>query len=133
VGSLPHGIHAESSPPPGDRPLAAVAARQWGVISRSQLEALGLGRGAIAWRVREGRLHRLHAGVYAVGHKRVGREGRYLAAVLACGPGAALSHRAAAAWWGLLASDATRVDVSASRGRHGGPGIRLHRPRSLDA
>ena len=132
MGSIPHPRDAESSPPP-DRRLAELAARQWGVVSIDQLAALGIGRGAVTKRVRAGRLHRLHAGVYAVGHKRLGREGRYLAAVLACGPGAAMSHRSAAAWWGLLASSATSVDVSAARGRHGGRGIRLHRPRSLDA
>jgi predicted transcriptional regulator of viral defense system len=49
-----------------------------------------------------GRLRRLHRGVYAVGHRVLGREGRRLAAVLACGEGAVLSHRSAAAHWGLL-------------------------------
>ncbi len=56
-----------------------------------------------------------------------------MAAVLACGPGAVLSHRSAAAHWGLLRTDQTRIDVTAPRGRHGAPGIRLHRTRSLDA
>jgi very-short-patch-repair endonuclease len=56
-----------------------------------------------------------------------------LAAVLACGPGAVLSHMSAASHWGLLHTDQTRVDVTALRGRHGAPGIRLHRSRSLDA
>jgi hypothetical protein len=56
-----------------------------------------------------------------------------LAAVLACGPGAVLSHRTAAAHWGLLRTDQTRIDVTTLRGRHGAPGIRLHRSRSLDA
>jgi hypothetical protein len=62
----------------------------------------------------------------------LGREGRRLAAVLACGPGAVLSHRSAASQWGLLRTDQTRIDVTAARGRHGAPGIRLHRSRSLD-
>jgi hypothetical protein len=56
-----------------------------------------------------------------------------LAAVLACGPGAVLSHRTAAAHWDLLKTDQTRIDVTAPRGRHGASGIRLHRSRSLDA
>ena len=56
-----------------------------------------------------------------------------MAAVLACGPGAVLSHRTAAAHWDLLRTDQTRIDVTAPRGRHGAPGIRLHRTRSLDA
>ena len=71
--------------------------------------------------------------MYALGHTVLGVEGRRLAAVLACGPGAALSHRSAASHWGLLRTDQTRVDVTAPRGRHGAPGIRLHRSRSLDA
>jgi uncharacterized protein DUF559 len=60
-------------------------------------------------------------------------EGRRLAAVLACGPRAVLSHRGAAAHWGLLATDQPRIDVTAPRSRDGAPGIRLHRSRSLDA
>ncbi len=60
-------------------------------------------------------------------------EGHRLAAVLACGAGAALSHRSAAAQWGLLGTDQTRIDVTTPRSRHGVPGIRLHRTRSLDA
>ena len=79
------------------------------------------------------RLHRVHQGVYAVGHRSLRAEGRRLAAVLACGPNAVLSHRTAAAHWGLLHTDQTRIDVTAPRGRHGAPGIRLHRTRSLDA
>ncbi len=75
----------------------------------------------------------LHRGVYAVGHRRLRPEGHRLAAVLACGPGAVLSHTSAAAHWGLLNSDQQRIDVTAHRGRRGAPGIRLHRTRSLDA
>ena len=123
----------ESESPPPDRALAAVAGRQWGVVSVRQLRALGVGRSATTRRVQSGHLHRLYPGVYAVGHATLGREGRRLAAVLACGPGAVLSHRTAAAHWGLLHTDQTRIDVTAPRGRHGAPGIRLHRTRSLDA
>ena len=75
----------------------------------------------------------MHQGVYALGHTALRAEGHRLAAVLACGPGAVLSHRTAAAHWGLLTTDQTRIDVTAPRGRHGAPGIRLHRTRSLDA
>jgi hypothetical protein len=78
-------------------------------------------------------LHRVHQGVYAVGHRALRVEGRRLAAVLACGPGAVLSHRSAASHWGLLATDQVGVDVTAPRSRQGAPGIRLHTPRSLDA
>ena len=107
--------------------------RQWGVVSRAQLLDLGLSPPAIAtWRRRR-RLQVIYRGVYAVGHAALRVEGRRLAAVLACGPGAVLSHMSAAAHWGLLRSDQTRIDVTAARGRHGAPGIRLHRSRSLDA
>jgi very-short-patch-repair endonuclease len=75
----------------------------------------------------------VYRGVYSVGHARLGREGHWLAAVLACGEGAVLSHRSAAAHWGLLGTDQERVDVTAPRTRDGARGIRLHRARSLDA
>jgi Protein of unknown function (DUF559)/AbiEi antitoxin C-terminal domain len=110
-----------------------VAEGQWGVVSRAQLLDVGVSPAAIAtWRRRR-RLHAVQRGVYALGHASLGREGRRLAAVLACGPGAVLSHRTAAAHWGLLHTDQTRIDVTAPRGRHGAAGIRLHRSRSLDA
>jgi len=82
--------------------LARLAANQHGVVSLEQLRAIGISSHAIAHRVRIGRLHRIHRGVYAVGHARLSNEGRWMAAVLACGYGAALSHRSAAALWGLL-------------------------------
>jgi hypothetical protein len=103
------------------------------VVSRSQLLARGVSRGAVEHWLSVGRLQLLYRGVYAVGHASLGREGRRLAAVLACGPDAVLSHRTAAAHWGLLRTNQTRIDVTAPRGRHGAPGIRLHRTRSLDA
>ncbi|HEX7298089.1 MAG TPA: DUF559 domain-containing protein [Solirubrobacteraceae bacterium] len=132
VGSVDTDNPGEVSPPL----LAAVAGlaeRQWGVVSRAQLCGLGVSRGAIDHWLAVGRLHLLHRGVYAVGHLRVGREAHWLAAVLACGSGAVLSHRSAAAHWGLLNSAAVLIDVTAPRARHPRPGIRLHRSRSLDA
>jgi predicted transcriptional regulator of viral defense system len=74
-----------ASPP--DWQVAKLAARQWGVVSVAQLRALGLSKDAVQRRVGAGRLHRLHHGVYAVGHTVLKREGRWLAAVLACGDG----------------------------------------------
>jgi putative AbiEi antitoxin of type IV toxin-antitoxin system/uncharacterized protein DUF559 len=113
--------------------VVGVAERQSGVVSRAQLLDIGVSPAAIAtWR-RRGRLHVVYRGVYALGHRSLRTEGRRLAAVLACGPGAVLSHRSAASHWGLLRTDQTRIDVTAPRGRHGAPGIRLHRSRSLDA
>jgi hypothetical protein len=98
-----------------------------------QLRALGLGTRAVQQRARMGRFHRVHRGVYAIGHAALRREGRWLAAVLACGEGAVLSHVSAAAHWGLLQSEAIRIDVTTPASRHGGAGIRPHRSRSLDA
>jgi putative AbiEi antitoxin of type IV toxin-antitoxin system/uncharacterized protein DUF559 len=132
VGSLSERMVRKESPPL-DVALAELAERQFGVVSLAQLRALGLGSRAVQQRASVGRLRRLHRGVYAVGHGALGSEGRRLAAVLACGPGAVLSHRSAAAHWGLLATQASLIDVTAPRGRHGGQGIRLHRSRSLDA
>lgn len=84
-----------------DMRIAELAERQHGVAARGQLLELGVGGEAIKVRLRMGRLHRLHRGVYAVGHRLVPREGRWLAGVLACGDSAVLSHRSAAALWGL--------------------------------
>jgi predicted transcriptional regulator of viral defense system len=113
--------------------VSELAERQWGVVARRQLAALGVSRHSADHWLRADRLHRLHHGVYAVGHTALRPEGHRLAAVLACGPRAVLSHRSAAAHWGLLHTDQTRIDVTAPRGRHGAPGIRLHRSRCLDA
>jgi hypothetical protein len=81
--------------------MAALASRQYGVVSRGQLLEIGLTPKMIRRRLEAGRLHVLHRGVYAVGHTRIPQEGRWLAAVLACGEGAVLSHRSAAALWGI--------------------------------
>jgi hypothetical protein len=113
--------------------VAELAGRQWGVVSLAQLRALGLSADAVQRRLRAGRLHRVHHGVYAVGHRVLPREGRWLAAVLACGEDAALSHRSAAAHWGLLATSAVRIDVTIPSARAGNATIRLHRSRSLIA
>jgi hypothetical protein len=121
----------ERTPP--DVAVAEVAERQWGVVSVVELLAVGLTRAGVVRRVRAGRLHRVHRGVYAVGHRVLRREGRWMAAVLACGEGAVLSHRSAAAHWELLGSAAALIDVTAPATRHGLPGIRLHRSRFLDA
>ena len=65
-----------------DARIAHAAARQYGVVNTAQLAAAGLGRSAIAKRVEAGRLHRIHRGVYAVGHRGLSNEGRWIAAVL---------------------------------------------------
>lgn len=99
-----------------DRPalrIPALAERQHGVVGRSQLLALGVGRGAIEKLLLRRSLIPLHRGVYAVGHRQLRPEGRWLAAVLAAGPRAVLSHRDAAALHQLrTAPDSIRVTVS---------------------
>jgi very-short-patch-repair endonuclease len=116
-----------------DLAIARLAANQHGVVSLEQLLAIGLDLDAISYRVRVGRLHRIHRGVYAVGHRRLTFEGRCKAAVFACGPEAALSHRSAAALWGMLAPSSGVLDVTVPRrgGRRQRRGIRLHRSTTL--
>jgi predicted transcriptional regulator of viral defense system len=123
----------EVASPPLDVAMAALASRQHGVVTRAQLRTLGLSDDAVDTRAAGGRLHRLHRGVYAVGHPVLGPRRRWLAAVLACGPRAVLSHAAAAALWGLRPSAATAVDVTVpgSGGRRKRPGLRIHRARDL--
>ena len=112
--------------------MAALAADQHGVVSRNHLSSLAVSNGSVAWWVRTGRLHRVHRGVYAVGHRRLTREGIWMAAVLACGPGAVLSHRDAAALWGIRPTSRSRVDVTAARSRVKVDGVDVHRVRRLD-
>jgi very-short-patch-repair endonuclease len=121
------------APPPLDARLAALAARQHGVVSLAQLLELGLGLKGIAERVRTGRLHRIHRGVYALSPARLRTEGYWLAAVLACGPGAVLSHASAASLWELRPSSAATIDVTvpARSGRKKRRGIRVHRSGRL--
>jgi very-short-patch-repair endonuclease len=116
-----------------DRVIGALAARQWGVASRGQLLEAGLSPTAVRHRVRGGHLLRLHRGVYAVGHARLRREGSWLAAVLAVGPGAVLSHRDAAGLHDLRPANHARIDVTTTANRPDEPGIQVHRTRSLDA
>lgn len=116
-----------------DGAIAAIATRQHGVIGVGQLRAAGLDKFAVVRRVQAGRLHRIHRGVYAVGHEGLGSEGRWMAAVLALGEGAILSHRSAAELWNLLPVTDGRIDVTVSHagGRRQRPGLRIHRSPSL--
>lgn len=84
-----------------DLAIARLAHRQSGVVSRLQLIDLGLSPEAVSRRLFKGSLHRLVDGVYAVGHDRVSREGRWAAALLFAGPTACLSHRTALLLWGI--------------------------------
>jgi very-short-patch-repair endonuclease len=124
-----------------DRNVSEIAARQHGVVTTRQLNDAGLGRNAIGRRMRAGRLHRVHQGVYAVGYRGFSHEERWMAAVLACcgydgldAGDAFLSHRSAAALWQLLPPNQGMVDVAiiGEAGRAKRAGVRAHRPRTLE-
>lgn len=105
----------------------ALARKQHGVVARRQLLELGVHPQAIKHRVAAGRLHPVHRGVYAIGRPGLTQEGRWMAAVLACGPAACLSDGSAAALWGIRGPAQGPIEVSV-RGRSGRrrPGIRIH-------
>lgn len=112
--------------------IAALADDQHGVVARRQLVALGVDRAAIDRRLAVGLLIPLHRGVYAVGHRRLTLEGRWLAAVLAAGPGAVLSHRDAAALHGIRkAPESKKVSVSTPSAAKSTPALRVHSRRRL--
>jgi hypothetical protein len=115
-----------------DRRIGALAGTQGGVVARGQLLALGVTVRQIERRLQAGRLHRLHRGVYAVGHRVVSAEGRWYAAVFAAGTGAVLSHASAAAAWELRTQRGGRIDVTVGPGgRDRRDGLRLHRALSV--
>jgi hypothetical protein len=120
-------------PPRSDVLVARRAADAWGVLSLDEVFACGLSRGAVSDRVLNGRLHPIHRGVYAVGHANLPLQGRFLAAVKACGPTAVLSHHSAAALWGFVQWDDRYPEVTvfgAWSCRH--PRLRIHRTTTLD-
>jgi hypothetical protein len=124
--------------------VAEIATRQHGVITTAQLESAGVHSSGISDRVTSGRLHRIHRGVYAVGHSALCNEGRWIAGVLACGEAAVLGHRSAAQLWGILPIDraaptergrsaerAVNVTVPGGAGRARRSGIWLHRSQTV--
>jgi predicted transcriptional regulator of viral defense system len=94
--------------------VTRLAERQSGVIARAQLERIGVGPATTASWVDDGRLQRVHRGVYAVGHRTLTVEGRLVAALLYAGPGAMLSHATAAWWLGIWGGEPRRIHVSVS-------------------
>jgi predicted transcriptional regulator of viral defense system len=120
------------TPDPLDVRLARTADAQHGVVSLTQLRALGLSDSAARKRAAAGRLHRVHRGVYAVGRARLDSRGRRMAAVLTCGPGAMLSTRTAADATGFLRSASARIEVTVpGHGTMRRPGIVIHRSARL--
>jgi Protein of unknown function (DUF559) len=91
------------------------------------LRAIGLGRRAIDHRLELGRLHSVHHGVYAVGHRLLTRDGRWMAAVLAGGDQAVLSHRSAAALWGIRSTSSARLEITVPVKRRAKDSIEQHR------
>ena len=115
-----------------DARVARIAARQHTLIARSQCLAHGLSDEAIGHRVRSGRWTRVHRGVYAVGHAALTPQGRYLAGVLAGGPGTLLGLRSATSHWALQPHHGGPVHTTSARKQRGRPGIEHHWTRRLD-
>ena len=103
------------------------------MLSIAELRACGLNDKAVEVRVRNGRLHSVHRGVYAVGHRNLPLEGRFLAAVKACGPTAVLSYHSAAALWGFVPWEERHPEITVlGTAPHAHPGLRVHRTTRLD-
>lgn len=111
-----------------DAAIAALASRRYGVVSRDELRRIGIPRGAIDRRIAASRLLPLYRGVYAVGHRAPRREARWLAAVLAGGEGAVLSHRSAGALWVMIDREHLEPDVT-TRTHRETAGLATHRGR----
>lgn len=117
---------------PRRRWLAALAAKQHGVVAHWQLRKLGYSSAEIRGLLARSQLHPLYRGVYALGHRHLTVRGRWIAAVLAYGPEAVLSHRAAIALWDLRPIPSGAIDVTIPRGgAQSRDGIRIHRARQL--
>lgn len=126
------GVPERDAPPPIDARIARIAARQHGLITLLQLRAVGLTGSGVTKRVCTGRLHRVHRGVYAVGHARLSQEAGWMAAVLRAGEGAGLSHLTAAVHLAAWRRRTEGIDVLSPRRHRPVPGIRIHWARNLD-
>lgn len=117
----------------GPQAIARVAEAQHGVLTREQLLAAGVGRGAIAHQVRTGAVYRLLPGVFSIGHQPLAPLAREAAALLSLGDGCALSHASAAAIWGIATRPGDEVHVTVvARNPRPRPSVRAHRVRHLD-
>ena len=108
-----------------DAAIAAVADQQEGVIDSAQLQRIGVDSDAVKRRIRSGRLHPIHRGVYSVGHRSLSRNGQYRAALLFAGEGAVLSHRSGADLWELRTSKEPEIDVTTPTHRRGDAVVRI--------
>ena len=129
LGDLSLQMNGKVAQQPVERQISELAVAQHGVVTRAQLRELGLGDTGVDHRIRDGRLHSLHRGVFAVRHPMLPAKGRWMAAVLAVGDGAVLSHLPAAALWDVRASSSAVVDVTVPtrNGRARRRGIVVHR------
>jgi len=114
-----------------DRVIADLAERQHGVVAVRQLLAIGIGRKAVGSRLKRGRLHRIHRGAYAVGHRVLTPDGWRMAAVLAAGDDAVLNRYSAVGLWGLRGTAGRRHSVTVPR-QVALPGVETHRARLPD-
>jgi hypothetical protein len=111
--------------------VASLAGEQHGVVSVWQLRELGYSKEAVRHAIGTGRLHRIHRGVYALGHSTMSRPALCLAAVLSCGEGALLSHQSAAWLWGLTNRFASPVEITAGSARRTREEIQIHSAEAL--
>ena len=126
------GSRAQPHQDAGDPAVAAIAARQRGLITHQQLVAAGLGRGAIGHRIARGRLHALYRGVYLVGHSVPVALAREQGALLACGATAVLSHHSSGTLWRFPVQPPPLVEVTlVDRARAQREGIRIYRVPAL--
>jgi hypothetical protein len=121
--TIDSNMSGKSSTRDVDGLIVELSERQHGVVARRQLLRAGIAHHLIDQRLLQGRLHAVHRGVYAIGNLILTLDGRRMAATLACGTGAVLSHRAAAALWDLLGYSYLEVTVGSTRRRSG---IRVH-------
>lgn len=119
-------VETDSRASGGDALVAGLAEGQHGVVARWQLVGLGVGEDAVDYRIGIGRLHRVGHGVYAVGHRVLSQNGRWMVAVLSSGSGGVLSHRSAAALWGIRGQGSGPVHVTVSRRSTSSKLIRRH-------
>jgi very-short-patch-repair endonuclease len=112
-----------------DERILELAVRQHGVVARWQLVQIGVGHKAIDYRLRNRRLHAIHRGVYAVGHSLLSVDARFMAAALAGGPEAVISHISAADLYGILGYSGRWIHVTAPGGARSRDGLRVHRAR----
>jgi very-short-patch-repair endonuclease len=118
---------------PSETAIVALAERQHGLITLPQLQLHGLGKAAVAKRAKDGRLHRVHRGVYTVGRPHLTQRGHWMAAVLACGHKAVLSHRSGGALQGIRNDHRAKIDVTVpSPSARSRPTIDVHTSLTLE-